>query len=86
LCLPGSSRWPPYWCGRTGSSWRAVGYVARHGAAQFIEVGSGLPASPGTHEIAALAWPGMASPLGGHGQLVQARWIMAGRLRPPVLS
>jgi len=37
---------------------RAVGYVARHGAAQFIEVGSGLPASPGTHEIADLASPG----------------------------
>lgn len=34
---------------------RAVGYVARHSAAQFIEVGSGLPASPGTHEIAARA-------------------------------
>jgi hypothetical protein len=37
---------------------RAVGYAARHGAAQFIEVGSGLPASPGTHEIADLANPG----------------------------
>jgi S-adenosyl methyltransferase len=36
---------------------RAVGYVARHGAAQFIDVGSGMPASPGIHEIAALASP-----------------------------
>ncbi|HET9968859.1 MAG TPA: SAM-dependent methyltransferase [Streptosporangiaceae bacterium] len=37
---------------------RAVGYVVRYGATQFIEVGSGLPASPGTHEIADLASPG----------------------------
>jgi hypothetical protein len=34
---------------------RAVGYVARQGVAQFIDVGSGLPASPGIHEIAVLA-------------------------------
>jgi hypothetical protein len=31
---------------------RAVGYVARHGVTQFIDVGSGLPASPGVHEVA----------------------------------
>jgi hypothetical protein len=37
---------------------RAVGYVADRGVAQFIEIGSGLPASPGTHEIAARACPG----------------------------
>jgi S-adenosyl methyltransferase len=34
---------------------RAVSYVARQGVAQFIDVGSGLPASPGIHEIAGLA-------------------------------
>jgi hypothetical protein len=37
---------------------RAVGYAASHGVAQFIEIGSGLPASPGTHEMAAGACPG----------------------------
>jgi hypothetical protein len=37
---------------------RAIEYVARHGVAQFIEIGSGLPASPGTHEIADAACPG----------------------------
>jgi hypothetical protein len=37
---------------------RAVGYVARRGVAQFIEIGSGLPASPGTHEVADQACPG----------------------------
>jgi S-adenosyl methyltransferase len=26
--------------------------VSRHGAAQFIDVGSGLPTSPNTHEVA----------------------------------
>jgi len=36
---------------------RAVCYAARHGVAQFIDVGSGLPASPGVHEIADLASP-----------------------------
>jgi hypothetical protein len=36
---------------------RAVGYAARHGVAQFIDVGSGMPASPGVHEIAGLASP-----------------------------
>jgi hypothetical protein len=34
---------------------RAVGYVARQGITQFIDVGSGLPASPGIDEIAGLA-------------------------------
>jgi hypothetical protein len=37
---------------------RAVGYVARHGVTQFIDVGSGLPASPSVHEIADAARPG----------------------------
>jgi hypothetical protein len=37
---------------------RAVGYVARHGVAQFIDVGSGLPASPAVHEIAGEVSPG----------------------------
>src|SRR5215471_13889342 len=37
---------------------RAVGYVGGSGVAQFIEIGSGLPASPGTHELAARACPG----------------------------
>jgi hypothetical protein len=36
---------------------RAVGYVARHGVAQFIDVGAGLPASPAVHEIAGAACP-----------------------------
>ncbi len=36
---------------------RAVGYVAREGVAQFIEVGSGMPASPGTHEVAESVCP-----------------------------
>ena len=31
---------------------RAVGYVARCGVTQFIDVGSGLPTSPATHEVA----------------------------------
>jgi O-methyltransferase involved in polyketide biosynthesis len=30
----------------------AVDYVSRQGAAQFIDVGSGLPTSPNTHEVA----------------------------------
>ena len=37
---------------------RAVGYVARQGVVQFIDVGCGMPASPATHEVAALANPG----------------------------
>ena len=32
---------------------RAVEFVARQGVRQFIDVGSGLPASPNTHEVAA---------------------------------
>ena len=36
---------------------RAVSYVARYGVAQFIDVGSGLPASPGVHEVAGLVSP-----------------------------
>jgi hypothetical protein len=36
---------------------RAVGYVAQQGIVQFIEVGSGLPASPATHEIAGAVSP-----------------------------
>jgi O-methyltransferase involved in polyketide biosynthesis len=31
---------------------RAVDYVSRQGTAQFIDVGSGLPTSPNTHEVA----------------------------------
>jgi hypothetical protein len=31
---------------------RAIGYVARCGVTQFIDVGSGLPASPATHDVA----------------------------------
>ena len=38
---------------------RAVGYVAQQGIAQFIEVGSGLPASPATHEVAGAVSPGV---------------------------
>jgi O-methyltransferase involved in polyketide biosynthesis len=37
---------------------RAVDYVARHGVAQFIDVGSGLPTRPNTHEVAARVHPG----------------------------
>jgi hypothetical protein len=37
---------------------RAVSYAARHGVTQFIDVGSGFPASPGLHEIADAARPG----------------------------
>jgi hypothetical protein len=36
---------------------RAVDYVARQGVVQFIDVGSGMPASPSTHEVALLASP-----------------------------
>jgi S-adenosyl methyltransferase len=36
---------------------RAVRYVARHGVGQFIDVGSGMPASPAVHEVAGLACP-----------------------------
>ena len=36
---------------------RATGYVAGHGVAQFIDVGSGMPATPAVHEIAGLASP-----------------------------
>jgi hypothetical protein len=36
---------------------RAVGYVAGQGVTQFIDVGSGMPASPATHESAGLANP-----------------------------
>jgi len=31
---------------------RAIGYAARQGVGQFIDVGSGLPASPAVHEVA----------------------------------
>ena len=31
---------------------RAVGFAARSGVAQFLDLGSGLPASPSVHEIA----------------------------------
>jgi hypothetical protein len=36
---------------------RAVTHVARQGVTQFIDVGTGLPTSPNTHEIAQLADP-----------------------------
>jgi hypothetical protein len=36
---------------------RAVDYVARRGIAQFIDIGTGLPASPDTHEVAIAACP-----------------------------
>jgi hypothetical protein len=36
---------------------RAVGYVARQGVLQFIDVGCGMPASPATHEVATLVNP-----------------------------
>jgi hypothetical protein len=36
---------------------RAVSYVARRGVTQFIDVGSGMPASPSTYEVASLAGP-----------------------------
>ena len=36
---------------------RAVGYVARQGVTQFIDVGAGMPTSPATHEIAGAACP-----------------------------
>ncbi len=36
---------------------RAVDYVSRQGVAQFIDVGSGLPASPNTHEVACRVSP-----------------------------
>jgi hypothetical protein len=37
---------------------RAVRYAARRGVGQFIDVGSGLPTSPNTHEIARREVPG----------------------------
>jgi SAM-dependent methyltransferase len=36
---------------------RAVEFVARQGVCQFIDVGSGLPASPNTHEVAGRVSP-----------------------------
>ncbi|MBV9384488.1 MAG: SAM-dependent methyltransferase [Streptosporangiaceae bacterium] len=36
---------------------RAVDYVSRQGVTQFIDVGSGLPTSPNTHEVAYEADP-----------------------------
>jgi hypothetical protein len=36
---------------------RAVGYAARQGVVQFIDVGSGMPASPSVHEVAGLVSP-----------------------------
>jgi hypothetical protein len=36
---------------------RAVDYVAHQGVTQFIDVGSGMPASPATHEVAAKVSP-----------------------------
>jgi hypothetical protein len=36
---------------------RAVGYVARQGIAQFIDVGCGMPTSPATHEVATVINP-----------------------------
>jgi hypothetical protein len=36
---------------------RAVDYVARRGVTQFIDVGSGMPAKPSTHEVAGLVSP-----------------------------
>lgn len=36
---------------------RAVDYVARQGIAQFIDIGSGLPTAPNTHEVATKANP-----------------------------
>jgi O-methyltransferase involved in polyketide biosynthesis len=36
---------------------RAVGWVAGQGACQFIDLGSGLPTSPSTHEVARAANP-----------------------------
>src|SRR5215469_2780475 len=37
---------------------RAVDYVSRHGVTQFIDVGSGLPTRPNTHEVASRVNPG----------------------------
>jgi len=37
---------------------QAVGYAASRGIGQFIDVGSGLPTSPNTHEIARRVLPG----------------------------
>ncbi len=37
---------------------RAVDYVSRQGVIQFIDVGSGLPTSPNTHEVARAVDPG----------------------------
>jgi hypothetical protein len=37
---------------------RAAGYVSRRGVAQFIDIGAGLPVSPGIHEVVSVACPG----------------------------
>jgi hypothetical protein len=37
---------------------RAVDYVARHGVTQFIDLGSGMPASDAIHEVAGRVSPG----------------------------
>jgi O-methyltransferase involved in polyketide biosynthesis len=37
---------------------RAVGWLATQGIGQFIDLGCGMPTSPGTHESARLAAPG----------------------------
>jgi hypothetical protein len=39
---------------------RAVGWVARQGISQFIDLGPGLPTSPSTHEAARAVTPGAA--------------------------
>jgi O-methyltransferase involved in polyketide biosynthesis len=37
---------------------RAVGFLARHGIAQYLDLGSGLPTSPSVHEVARDTIPG----------------------------
>ena len=37
---------------------RAVGFLARQGIAQYLDLGSGLPTSPSVHEVARAAVPG----------------------------
>ena len=54
----GSSRTPPSWPSRPGSSRPAPsGYAAQQGICQFLDVGCGLPTAPNTHETAQAIQP-----------------------------
>jgi len=61
ITSPGCPHYPPIaqmiWDNRQFLA-RAVGWVARQGISQFIDLGPGLPTSPSTHEAARAVTPG----------------------------